>query len=74
MEAVCFITQSLKNDACKEGQKTLHDILLDADITEFLCEAMATLHSHLLEYVPPINKIYVNQVSAMFLLQEDLIT
>jgi hypothetical protein len=28
----------------------------------------------LLEYVPPINKIYVNQVSAMFLLQEDLIT
>jgi hypothetical protein len=55
MEAVCFITQSLKDDVSKEGQKTLHDSLLDADITEFLCEAMATMHSHLLEYVSPIN-------------------
>lgn len=71
MEAARFITQSLKNDSSKEGQKTLCDILLDADITEFLCEAMATMQNHLLEYVPPINTIYVNQVSSMFLIQED---
>jgi hypothetical protein len=55
MEAVTFITQSLKADG-EEGRrvcqmKTLQDILLDADITEFLCEAMATVHTHLLEYV-----------------------
>ena len=56
MEAVTFITQSLKTDVGEEGRrlhqmKTLQDILLDADITEFLCEAMATVHTHLLEYV-----------------------
>lgn len=56
MEAVTFITQSLKTDVGEEGKrlcqmKTLQDILLDADITEFLCEAMATVHTHLLEYV-----------------------
>lgn len=56
MEAVSLITQSLRADVTKEGssmcQITLRDVLLDADITEFLCEAMATVHSHLLEYVP----------------------
>jgi len=56
MEAVTFITQSLKTDVGEEGRrlrqmKTLQDILLDADITDFLCEAMATVHTHLLEYV-----------------------
>lgn len=56
MEAVTFITQSLKTDVGEEERrlrqmKTLQDILLDADITEFLCEAMATVHTHLLEYV-----------------------
>jgi hypothetical protein len=56
MEAVIFITRSLKADVDDEGRrlcqmKTLQDILLDADITEFLCEAMATVHTHLLEYV-----------------------
>lgn len=74
MEAVCFITQSLKNDANKEGQKTLHDILLDADIIEFICEAMATLHCHLLEYVPPIHQTFVDQVFPMFLIQEYFLT
>ena len=56
MEAVSFITHYLKTDVDEEGRrlrqmKTLQDILLDADITEFLCEAMATVHTHLLEYV-----------------------
>ncbi|XP_023706011.1 uncharacterized protein LOC111863703 isoform X2 [Cryptotermes secundus] len=56
MEAVSLITQSLKADVTKEGSsmcqiKTLRDVLLDADITEFLCEAMATVHSHLLEAI-----------------------
>jgi hypothetical protein len=56
MEAVTFITQSLMADVGEEGRrlcqmKTLQDVLLDADITEFLCEAMATVHTHLLEYV-----------------------
>ena len=56
MEAVTSITHSFKTDVDEEGRrlrqmKTLQDILLDADITEFLCEAMATVHTHLLEYV-----------------------
>jgi hypothetical protein len=53
MEAISFITQSLEADVIKDGSslKTLRDVFLDADITEFLCEAMATVHNHLLEYV-----------------------
>jgi hypothetical protein len=59
MEAVSFITQTLKADVIKEGSslyqiKSLRDVFLDADITEFLCEAMATMHNHLLEYVSSI--------------------
>lgn len=73
MEAVSFITLSLKADVTKEGSsvcqiKTLRDVLLDADITEFLCEAMATVHSHLLEYVPSSNNICVNQIYTILLI------
>jgi hypothetical protein len=78
MEAVNFIAQSLKADVSKGGSsmcqvKSLRDILLDADITEFLCEAMATVHSHLLEYVSSV-KFCVNQMPTHFLCSKTYMT